>query len=223
MAFTMVMGRLKGGVGSSSTCVNLAVYYANKGYKTAILDCDINQSCQVFIDARPDDLPPINVVSMLDTKKLARTTNLLKEQNDILIIDGSPTLAEKTSYLILLADLIVIPTPADMFSIAAQELFVERYLEAKALKGDNIPAYFLMSMYNPRINLHKEFKDVLKQYDEYDIGTLKSYLEYRTSYRTSLIHGRGAYEWKDPKAKKEVESLGKELIKIAKSYNYLSK
>ncbi len=221
MAFTIVMGRVKGGVGSSSTSVNLAVYFANKGYKTAILDCDINQSCSTFIEARPDDLPKINVVGMLDTKKLARTANVLKEKNDILLIDGSPSLAEKTSYLILLADLILIPTPADMFSISAQELFVERYLEARALKGGNIPAYFLMSMYNPRINLHKEFKDVLKEYEEYDIGTLKNFLEYRTAYRTSLIHGKGAYEWTDKKAKKEVVGLAKEIIKIAKVYKHL--
>ncbi|MEM9990308.1 MAG: ParA family protein [Bacteroidota bacterium] len=221
MAFTIVMGRVKGGVGSSTTSVNLAVYFANKGYRTTILDCDINQSCKVFVEARSADLPEVRVVGMRDIKKLVRTVNSLKEQSDILLIDGSPTLAEKTSYLILLADIILIPTPADMFSIAAQELFVERYLEAKALKSDEIPAYFLMSMYNPRINLHKEFKNVLKGFLEYDIGTLKSFLQYRTAYRTSLIEGRGAYEWRDAKAKQEVESLGKEVLQIGKAYQYL--
>lgn len=221
MAFTLVFGKCKGGCAASLTSCNLAVYFAHQGYKTAILDCDINQSCKTWVDLRSEELPTVDVIPMLETKKMARTANELKKQYDILIIDGSPALTEQTSYLILLSDLILIPTPADMFSISAQELFVERYLEARSLKGEDIPAYFLMSMYNPRVNLHKEFRDVLKTYEEYDIKTMDSFLEYRTSYRTSLIKGKGAYEWNDPKAKQEIENLGTEVIKIAKTHKLL--
>lgn len=218
MAFKIVMGRVKGGVASSTTASNLAVYFAHRGHRVVVLDCDVNQSVSGFAENRSAELPQFEVIDMQDTKRIARVTQKLDGEYDIIIIDGSPALDEKATYLILLADLIVIPTPADMFSISAQEIFIERYLEARAMKDDVAPAYFLMSMYNPRINLHKEFKETLKAYDEYQIGTLKSYTEYRTAYRTSLIKGQGVYEWTDPKAKQEIKALGDELIKIGKVF-----
>ena len=102
MAFTLVFGKCKGGCAASLTSCNLAVYFAHKGYKTAILDCDINQSCKTWVDLRSEELPTVDVIPMLETKKMARTANELKKQYDILIIDGSPALTEQTSYLILL-------------------------------------------------------------------------------------------------------------------------
>lgn len=219
---TISIAGLKGGSSRSTTCVQLATYFAHQKKSVLIIDTDTNQSCARWSGLRSEELPEVNVVGMLDTKQLSRNIGRMKQDYDIVILDGSPTMSAKSSYLILLADLVLMPTPVSGFDLWAQEIFVERYLEAITVKGEEIPAYFLMAMYNPRINLHKEFKDALKPYEEeYGIGTLKNYLQYRTAYRLATIQGKSAYEWNDWKAKTEVDLLGKEISQILKTYKLL--
>jgi len=212
------VGGLKGGVSRSTTCIQLATYFSKEGYKTIIIDTDTNQSCSSWSGVRSDELPQVTVVGILDNKQLSKNIKQIAEDYDIVLLDGSPTMSAKASYLILLADLLLIPMQISLFDIQAQEIYIERYLEARDLKGEHIPAYFLLSMYNPRISLHQEFRDEMKRYkEEYDIDILNSYLEYRNAYRLSIIEGKSALEYTDKKAKREVETLGKELTAILKT------
>lgn len=219
---TISIGGLKGGSSRSTTAVQLSTYFAHLGKSVLVIDTDTNQSVAQWSGLRPDDLPEVTVVGMMDNRQLSRNFKKLQANYDIVIIDGSPTMSEKASYIILLADLLILPTPISGFDIWAQEKFIDRYLEAQTIKGKDIPAYFLLAMYNPRVNLHREFREELKAYqEEYNIGTLKSYLEYRISYRLATIQGKSGYEWNDPKAKIEVKELGDEILKILNVYELI--
>lgn len=211
------VGGLKGGVSRSTTCIQLATYFSREGYKTIIIDTDTNQSCANWSGIRPDELPNVTVVGMLDNKQLSKNIKKIAEDYEIVILDGSPTMSAKASYLILLADLLIIPMQVSLFDIQAQEIYIDRYLEARDLKGEDIPAYFLLSMYNPRMVLHREFRKEMEKYEEeYGIKILKNYMEYRNAYRLSIIDGKSALEYTDRKAVREVEKLGKEITQILK-------
>ena len=87
------------------------------------------------------------------------------------------------------------------------------------VKGERIPAYIFLSMYNSRINLHKEFLEAITEMgEEYEVGILKSKLAYRNAYKVSTIQGMSALEWDDKKAIDEVQAFGKEVEKILKAY-----
>ena len=205
---------LKGGVGKSTLAINLAVYLAHKGYKVCLIDTDTNQSSSQWSGLRPDDLPDITVVGMMDTKQLSRNINSLNNDYDYVILDGVPALSKMTSHIILLSDLVLIPIVVSALDLWAIDKYIERFEEAKLLRQGDIPAYFILNMYDPRLNLSKEFVDVLL---EYDIKPFEHTIRNRVAYRESLIQGRGVMEYKDPKAQAEMTAIGEEFVVLSEN------
>lgn len=212
----MIIGitSLKGGCGKSQVSINLSVYFANKGYSIVIIDSDANQTCGQFSGLRPEDKPDVTVVGMTDPKQIRRNAGKLEEQFDIVIIDGVPALSQMASTIILLSDLLLIPLIASPADLWATEKFLDRFDDAVALKGEDIPSYFIYNLHDDRLNLTKEVEDVVK---DYDIQSLKSSLRNRVAYRESIALGLGVVEYKDPKAAAEITRLGDEIHTLVKS------
>lgn len=209
----------KGGSNKSGTTLLLGTYFASKGKKVCIIDTDVNGSVARWSGLRSEDLPEITVVNMMDPKQLQRNINKLHNDYDYVIIDTSPGLAQKSSYTMLYSDLLIIPALVSGFDLWSIEQFLERYDEVMNVKGERIPAYIFLSMYNSRINLHKEFLEAITEMgEEYEVGVLKSKLAYRNAYKVSTIQGMSAFEWNDKKAIDEVQAFGKEVEKILTAY-----
>lgn len=204
---------LKGGVGKSSLSMNLAVYLAHKKKSVVIIDSDTNQTCSQWSGLRPEDLPDVTVVGMTDAKQIRRNIRKLEEQFDIVIIDGVPALSQMASTIILLSDLLLIPMIASPADLWATEKFLDRFDEAQTLKGENIPSYFVYNVHNDRLNLTKEVGEIV---EEYDIQALKNSMRNRVAYREAVALGQGVIEYKDPKARDEMNELGSEIYKLIK-------
>jgi chromosome partitioning protein len=206
---------LKGGVGKSTIAQNLAVCFAHTNYKVCIVDVDTNQSCLRWSGLREEGLPAVPVYVLNDGIELAKNVKHLNESHEIVIIDGTPSLSQVTSKIIILADLVIIPIQPSGLDVWATEKFLERYKDAEAQKETSIPAQFLINQ-NQSTNLSKEVKEVLEQTD---ISVLKSSLKTRIAYREAVIKGLGVFEYKDEKAKIEMVNLFKELQSIIRKLN----
>ena len=66
------VSNLKGGVGKTTISQNLAVCFAQMGFKTCIVDTDENQNSLAWSGVRPAELPPITVVGITDVMALAK-------------------------------------------------------------------------------------------------------------------------------------------------------
>ncbi|WP_138995278.1 ParA family partition ATPase [Larkinella sp. C7] len=201
---------LKGGVGKSTIAQNLAVCFANSDYKVCIVDVDANQSAMRWSGLREDNLPAVPVYGLTDGMELSKNVKHLNQSHEIVIIDGTPSLSQVTSKIILLADLLIIPILPSGLDIWATEKFLERYQDAVQQKEESIPARFLINQ-NQTTNLSKEVLEVLEQTG---IPVLKSTLKSRVSYREAVIKGLGVYEYKDEKARFEIAELFKELKSV---------
>ncbi|MEM9991048.1 MAG: AAA family ATPase [Bacteroidota bacterium] len=205
---------LKGGVGKSQLSMNLAVFFAHEGYSVAIIDSDTNQTCSQWSGLRAEDLPDVMVAGMTDPKQIRRNIGKLEESFDIVIIDGVPALSQMASTIILLSDLLLIPLIASPADLWATEKFLDRFDEARTLKGEDIPSYFVYNLHNERLNLTKEVAEVI---NEYDIQALKGSMRNRVAYRECVAVGKGVLEYKDEKAKAELQAIGKEVHKLVKA------
>ncbi len=147
--------------------------------------------------------------------ELSKNVKHLNESHEVVIIDGTPSLSQVTSKIILLADLLIIPILPSGLDIWATEKFLERYQDAEQQKEKPIPARFLINQ-NQSTNLSKEVKEILEQTG---IPVLSSTLRSRIAYREAVIKGLGAYEYKDEKAKIEATELFNELVAIIQKLN----
>ncbi|MGG7666579.1 ParA family partition ATPase [Dyadobacter sp. BHUBP1] len=206
---------LKGGVGKSTIAQNLAVCFAHTKYKVCIVDVDTNQSSLRWSGLRDEALPGVPVYVLNDGVELSKNVKHLNDSHEVVIIDGTPSLSQVTSKIIVLADLVIIPIQPSGLDIWATEKFLERYKDAEVQKESPIPAQFLINQ-NQSTNLSREVKDVLEQTE---IPVFKSSLRTRIAYREAVIKGLGVFEYKDEKAKQEIADLFKELQTIIRKLN----
>ena len=73
-----------------------------------------------------------------------------------------------------------------------------------------------MNRINERSNLSK---DILNAVENFEVPILETKLANRTAYGETAIHGLGVVEYKDQKAKEEMERLVNELALIINNFN----
>jgi chromosome partitioning protein len=211
------VSNLKGGVGKTTIAQNLAVCFAHMGYKVCIVDTDTNQNSLAWSGVRDENLPGILVVGATDSKALNKTVDKLDRDHEIVIIDGTPSLSEMTTRIILSSDILLIPILPSGHDFRAMTQFVERYEQAKEFKAE-IPAYFILNQFSENLNVHQDMKNMLTQFE---LGIMETTVNKRVSYVRTGIEGKGVYESNDDKAKEEMVKLTQEVLKLAHQYNFV--
>jgi chromosome partitioning protein len=210
----MIIGvtNLKGGVGKTTIAQNLAVCFAHMGFKTCIVDTDTNSNSLSWSAAREEELPSITVVGSTEPKAIGKMVRDMHKDYEVVVIDGTPSLSEMTTRIILASDLLLIPILPGAHDLRAMNLFFERLEQAKEVR-EEIPAYFLINQYAANINVHRGMKEAV---ESFGIPLLDTTLSKRAVYIETALEGKGAYESADLKAKEEMVNLTTEILAKAK-------
>ena len=203
---------LKGGVGKTTISQNLAVCFAHMGFKTCIVDTDTNQNSLAWCGVRDESLPNITVVGATDAKAVGKTVENMNRDYEVVIIDGTPSLSEMTTRIILSSDILIIPILPSAHDFRAMQPFFERYEQAREFRAD-IPAYFLINQFSTNGNIYKGMRTAI---EGFGLEVLTSNVNKRAAYVETALDGRGVYESADNKAKDEIVKLTSEILEKAK-------
>jgi chromosome partitioning protein len=202
---------LKGGVGKTTLTINIAVGFALRGKSVCIVDTDLGQkSSMEWAGNREEDRVKIPVYGVT-VKQITKEVAELSKNYEVVLIDGTPQLNEVADRTIVASDLVLIPMSASMFDFRGFQNFLERYTQMKEMKeanGGSVEARILLNRIEKNRNVTKQIEEELK---EYEIAVMESKVSYRVAYVESAIEGLGVLEFKDPKAKAEIEALVTEL------------
>lgn len=208
------VSNLKGGVGKTTIAVNLAVAFAHKGKKVCIIDTDKEQLSAVkWSSQRDDDKPTVSVITV--GEKLVREVQTHAQNFDIVILDGSPQLGELANNTLVVSDLVLVPVANSVLEFWSMDNFAERFKQTQQLKegiGGKIGGFVVLNRYTEKQNLSKEMKEALKQFPEFEV--LETTIADRVAYKQAMMEGLGVVEYRDAKAKKEIEDLANEVEKF---------
>lgn len=211
---------LKGGVGKTTVSINLAVSFALRGKSVCLVDLDEGQrSASMWSGNRAEagHEPHIDVV-IKNEKQLFKDVAEYKKKFDVVLIDGVPTLEDVQGRIIWASDILIVPLSPSELDYRSFEEFLETYEKLKnsrEMEGRKIEAYALMNRV-VKANMSKVIEKALGHYDT--IPTLKTKLGQRTAYVETISEGLGAMEWKDDKAKAEINALTNEIETIIKNF-----
>jgi chromosome partitioning protein len=208
----MIIGilNLKGGSGKSTVTLNLVCYYAKKN-KVLLIDTDEGQLSTNKWYSRRDKKDDFDVKIIKTVNDLY---NIIKDNHklyDYIIIDGAPELDDVAQTTINVSDLLIVPTNPSPFDLWGSYRAIEKVINIKNKNRPDLKAFILLNQYNDRTLIAREIKET---FEEIGIPVLKSRLVHRVAYQECVMYGRSVLEWTDRKAKKEINSLGKELNKI---------
>ena len=130
---TIIILNPKGGCGKSTIATNIASYFAIKGKKVTLADCDPQGSSKDWLSVRPDIYSAINGIVVNDDRlKIPRNS-------EVLIIDTPAAVAEKRlSKYLRKAQSLIMPIIASPIDIRAAEKFLEELLSFKGTINNKI-------------------------------------------------------------------------------------
>jgi chromosome partitioning protein len=191
---TILIANPKGGCGKTTLSVNIAGYLANRGNRVALLDMDRQQSAALWIETRPDDLPPVRAM---------KYNNEPDSPSDWLVIDSSAGLSgSNLAYsLIKQANKIIVPVVPSLFDLHASRDFLKELLEEKKVR--NSPCH--IGVVGMRIAPRTRAATVLEEFLDTLGLPILAYLRETQVYVNAAFEGKSLFDLPHHIAERELE------------------
>lgn len=173
----------KGGAGKTTLSTNLARALQLDGDKVLLIDSDPQGSARDWNAAGNGELLP---VVGLDRPTLAKDIQAIQANQDWLIIDGAPQIAELAVAAIKCADLILIPVQPSPYDVWACEDLVDIIKTRQEVTNGKPKAAFIISRVIKNTQLSKEIGEAL---EGYGLPVFKNFTSQRVIYPKSAATG----------------------------------
>jgi chromosome partitioning protein len=196
----------KGGAGKTTLSTNLARALQLDGDKVLLIDSDPQGSARDWNAAGNGELLP---VVGLDRPTLAKDIQAIQDNQDWLIIDGAPQIAELAVAAIKCADMILIPVQPSPYDVWACEDLVEIIKTRQEVTNGKPKAAFIISRVIKNTQLSKEIGEAL---EGYGLPVFKNFTSQRVIYPKSAATGSTVLDAEGATdAAAEIKAIAKEL------------
>lgn len=213
-----VIGGQKGGTGKSTIATNLAVAFVKQGRSVVLLDADKQATSANWFDVRGvSDLACIQKQG-----KLFALLQDIEQRYDEVIVDAGGYDSVELRTALPAADALYSPVRASQSDLWTLDAMQDLMSEAREMNPALRP-YLLLSMVptNPRVSEKAEARALLDKFSEWTV--CESMLSERKAFRDAMFEGRGVLELPDFKARAEMNSFAKEVMRNASDADSLAK
>ncbi|MED5430574.1 MAG: ParA family protein [Pseudomonadota bacterium] len=183
---TIMVINSKGGSGKTTIAVNIAAYYAHKGYEVTLVDLDPQKSSLDWLENRPTSKPKIKGTSSF-TKPLKKRENMSVVYDVPAAVHGSrlETYIKKAQKIIVP----VLPSPIDM---KASKKFIQSLRNMGAVVRKKIKIGLVANKCRANTNIFLELDDYLVK--ERGMPYITAFRD-NTNYIKSAKRGLGIFEF----------------------------
>jgi chromosome partitioning protein len=196
----------KGGAGKTTLSTNLARALQLGGEKVLLVDSDPQGSARDWNAAGNGELLP---VIGLDRPTLAKDIQAIRDNQDWIIIDGAPQIAELAVAAIKCADLILIPVQPSPYDVWACEDLVDIIKTRQEVANGKPKAAFVISRVIKNTQLSKEIGEAL---EGYGLPVFKHFTSQRVIFPKSAATGLTVMDADESgEAATEIRAIAQEL------------
>lgn len=196
----------KGGAGKTTLSTNLARALQLGGEKVLLVDSDPQGSARDWNAAGNGELLP---VIGLDRPTLAKDIQAIRDNQDWIIIDGAPQIAELAVAAIKCADLILIPVQPSPYDVWACEDLVDIIKTRQEVANGKPKAAFVISRVIKNTQLSKEIGEAL---EGYGLPVFKHFTSQRVIFPKSASNGSTVMDADESgEAAAEIRAIAQEL------------
>lgn len=224
---------MKGGVGKTTICVNLAAVLLARGRKVMLVDADPQRSAATWVDIRREHKHPLPTIMTAPQADLHQPKQLptFAPNFDQILIDGPPRLFDMQRSILMVADLVLFPCAPTAPELWALRSSLEELATVRKWQRDNrapiVGAAIVLNRTQPRTtsgraaraNLSADLDKLraeLLQAELPELGPLpilKTELALRIAHQEALCVGVGVTSY-DPtsRAAAEFSALADEIL-----------
>ena len=184
---TILCMNAKGGCGKTTLATNLATWYADEGYRTAVLDFDPQRSAIDWLAAREDfeGVPVIEGVDAVDGEARAA------HGTEVAIIDApSATYGSEVTQLLRRTDALLVPVLPSPIDMRAASRFIDELLGSGRVSRGQTRIALIANRVRENTRIFHALEDFLA---EYDIPLL-THLRESQNYIRAAETGLGIFE-----------------------------
>ncbi len=147
----------KGGVGKTTTTLNLGAALHEAGHKVLLVDLDPQRSLLFHAEGHDEGFPRV-----VESSGRSLSALLRREAFDFALLDCPPTLAEETAQALKHAGLAIAPTPPRVLDLAGLAQLRQSMDAVRARGNPGLQLRILLTMRDARITLQAAYEAQLR-------------------------------------------------------------
>lgn len=199
----------KGGVGKTTTAINLAASLARRNFSVVLVDADPQGSATRW--QAVEDNRAFELFDLPDTI-LEEEFEILSDSCDFLLIDSPPGKSGRTRNILALSDSAIIPVSPSSLDIWSCQGTLEM-VKAAQEQNPQLTVHFLVTKKIPGTRVARDIHDEL---EVFSVQALNSELGQRVAYVDAMKHGVSVTQFASgSKAAEEIEALCDEVLEMS--------
>lgn len=203
---TFSVCNIKGGSGKSTTAIHLVAFLVQNGFKTALIDCDGQQSVSAWTNS-VETLENITLFKSVDTDEIEDGIAELENNHDAVVVDTAGSSEEAMKIVISLSDHVITPLAPSALDITSTVATLKQVARARRRSAKKIAATVFLNKVVKNTTLARDTRELLQGFEDIDFSTI----EIPNTQRIIRLASNGETAF-DSKSNQDIAKLYKQLF-----------